>query len=167
MRDRIWTELTQAKFNVVFAGLYAERQRMVLRYFNISMLVFSAGGVVGWKIWDNVPFYACILIGIISLFRLVSPQLIMSEKQILNLDAISSFYFNYYNLLERLWFDNEDESMDRDSIKVTFFKIKESEADINGIVNDTLRSKPKTLISKAKVISDNYFKSTFNTYDHE
>ena len=40
MRNRIWTEMTQAKHNEEFASLYAERQRKVLRYFNIGVLIF-------------------------------------------------------------------------------------------------------------------------------
>ena len=45
MRDRIWNELIQAKFNSEFAGLYTEKQRVYLRCFNILIFLFSSGGV--------------------------------------------------------------------------------------------------------------------------
>lgn len=167
MRDRIWTELTQAKFNVEFAGLYADRQRSLLRYFNIFVLVFSAGGVMGWSFWDNFPLVACILIGAVSLLRHIQPQLIMTEKQIINLDTISKFYFNYYNNLEKLWYDNEDEQIDNQTLKSEFFKIKNSESEINSLVNETIRTKPKKLVKKSKEYSDQYFKLSFNTFNND
>jgi hypothetical protein len=167
MRERIWTELTQAKFNVEFAGLYADRQRSLLRYFNIFVLVFSAGGVMGWSFWDNFPLIACILIGAVSLLRHIQPQLIMTEKQIINLDTISKFYFNYYNNLEKLWYDNEDEQIDNQTLKSEFFKIKNSESEINSLVNETIRTKPKKLVKKSKEYSDQYFKLSFNTFNND
>lgn len=167
MRDRIWTELTQAKFNIEFAGLYADRQRSLLRYFNIFVLVFSSGGAMGWAFWDNFPLIACVLIGAVSLLRHIQPQLIMTEKQIINLDTISKFYFNYYNNLEKLWYDNEDEQIDNQTLKTEFFKIKNSESEINSMVNETIRTKPKKLVKKAKEYSDQYFKISFNTFKND
>jgi len=166
VRDRIWTELTQAKHNEEFAALYAERQRSLLQWFNIFVLIFSAGGVMGWKYWDNFPLVACILIGAVSLLRQLQPQIIMSEKQIINLDNISVFYFNFYNKLERLWYDCEDKSIDHEASKSEFFIIKESEAAINCLVSETIKSKPNRLVKKAQQYSDQYFNRSFNTQNN-
>lgn len=166
MRDRIWTEITQAKFNVEFAALYADRQRSIRRYFNIFVLVFSTGGVMGWAIWDNFPLVACILIGAVSLLRHIQPQLIMNDKQIINLDTISKFYFNYYNALEKLWYINEDNLIDNKKLQKEFFKIKDTESQINSLVDETIRNKPKKLVKKAKMYSDQYFKLSFNTINN-
>lgn len=163
MRDRIWKELTQAKFNSEFASIYADKQRSSLRYFNICILIFSGGGVMGWSFWDGLPLLSCIIIASVSLLRLLQPHIIMNDKQISNLDNINKFYFNYYNKLERLWYDLEHNTLDNESCKNFFFEIKQSEDGINQIVNETIRSKPKKLIVEAKNNSDNYFKLTFNT----
>jgi hypothetical protein len=167
MRDRIWTELTQAKHSLEFTYLYADRQRKYLRYFNVLILVFSTGGVMGWRIWDNAPALSCLIIATISLIRLLQPQLIMTEKQISNLDTISKFYTLYYNKLERLWFDTEDDSLNQSSAKDEFFKILQTESEVSALINETIRTKPKSLISKAKLHSDQYFKLSFNTYHDE
>ncbi|MEA3446276.1 MAG: hypothetical protein U9R19_16275 [Bacteroidota bacterium] len=50
MRNRIWTELTQAKHNIEFATLHSDQQRLVLRVFNIGVLAFSSAGIMGWKV---------------------------------------------------------------------------------------------------------------------
>jgi hypothetical protein len=166
MRDRIWTEITQAKFNVEFAALYADRQRSILRYFNIFILVFSTGGVMGWAVWDRFPLVSCIIISAVSLLRQIQPQLIMTDNQIINLDSISKFYFNYYNALEKLWYINEDNLIDKKNLQKEFFKIKNSESQINSLVDETIRNKPKKLVKKAKMYSDQYFKLSFNTINN-
>ena len=148
MRDRIWNELTQAKFNSEFATLYAEKQRVYLRRFNVLILVFSGGGVMGWTFWKDFPLASCIIIASVSLIRLLQPHLIMNDKQIGNLDNISKFYFNYYNKLEKLWYDSEYETVNFEKTKKLFFIIKASEQEINQIVNETLKSKPKDLATQ-------------------
>src|SRR5690554_2604330 len=102
MRNRIWTELTQAKHNIEFATLYSDQQRLVLRGFNMGILVFSSAGVMGWKVWEHLPVIACGIIASVSLIRLLQPHLIMNEKQLRNLDDIHRFYSDYYNDIERL-----------------------------------------------------------------
>lgn len=163
MRNRIWYELTQAKHNIEFTSLYAEIQRKNLRLFNISVLVFSTGGVMGWKIWENLPMVACVIIAIISLVRLVQPHIIMSENQISNLDKICNFYSDYYNKLERLWYDSEHGVKDAESIKNDFFLLKETELTISSTVNESIRNKPKRILELAKNHSDTFFQRAFNT----
>jgi len=82
MRNRIWAELTQSKHNIEFATLYSDRQRYILRIFNIGILAFSSAGIMGWKVWEDIPLISCILIAGISLLRLLQPHLIMNEKQL-------------------------------------------------------------------------------------
>lgn len=163
MRDRIWTELTQAKHNEEFASVYADQQRINLKWFNMGVLVFSTGGVMGWTIWSSFPLIACIIIATVSLLRLLQPHIIMTEKQISNIDIICKFYFCYYNKLERLWFDNEHKSIDTEAVKAKFFEIKDTESDVASLVNETIRTKPKRLVNKAGQNSITYLKRTFNT----
>ncbi len=159
MRNRIWTELTQAKHNEEFASLYAERQRKALRYFNIGVLLFSGSGIMGWPFWETLPLIACAIIAIISLLRLIQPHIIMDEKNISNLDKIHVFYVSYYNQLEALWFDYEKSNDDELSSK--FFEIKNKENEVNQTINETIRNKPIKLVSKAKEYSDQYFHRVF------
>ena len=87
-----------------------------------------------------------------------------SKKDFESFELIKfGFYFNYYNKLERLWYDLEHNTLDNETCKNYFFDIKQSEDEINQIVNETIRSKPKKIVDKAKTNSDNYFKLTFNT----
>lgn len=162
MRNRIWTELTQSKHNIEFSSLYSYRQRFILRYFNLGVLAFSSAGIMGWKIWENLPLFACIVIAIISLLRLLQPQLIMSEKQLKDLDDIHKFYAGYHNKVEKLWYDFESNRISEEQATKAFYKFKKLETDINPIIAETIRSKPKGIIKECKKNSDEYFKQLFN-----
>lgn len=161
MRTKIWYELSKAKFNNEFTVLYAHRQRLVLRWFNMGILVFSTGGVMGWKLWENLPLVVLIIISIVSLLRLVQPHLIMTDKQISNLESINKFYFDFSNRLEQLWFDLETDKIDIHTASNILFDIKKSETQINTIVNENIWSKPKRLSELAKNSTDEYLNRVF------
>lgn len=163
MRTRIWAELEQAKFSLEFSCLYALRQRNYLRYFNTAVLVLSSGGAMSWKIWEYLPTVACVIIAAVSLFRLIQPNIIMSEKQISNLDKIHKFYAEYLNKLERLWYDLQDGVIDETVAKERFFEIKASELIIDPTIDDTLRSKPNDLVQKAQQHTQQYIDQIFKS----
>ncbi len=163
MRNRIWTELTQSKHNIEFTSTYSDRQRFILRIFNMGILAFSSAGIMGWKIWENLPLIACFIIAGISLLRLLQPHLIMNEKQLKNLDDIHRFYADYYNRIEKLWYDLESNRITEEQATNAFFKLKKLETDINPIIAETIRSKPKGIVKKCKKNTDEYFKQVFNT----
>jgi hypothetical protein len=167
MRDRIWAELTQSKHSLEFSALYCNRQRAYIRYFNMGVLIFSTGGIMGWKLWDGLPFIACIIISLVSILRLIQPHIIMNDKLLINLDNIHEFYIDYYNKLEKLWYDYEGGKFSHEEAHSKFFELKDSETAKSQIIRDTIRSQPKNLVDKAKVYSDQYFKQVFNTSSHE
>lgn len=163
MRNRLWNELTQSRHNLEFVTLYCERQRKVVKYFNILILVFSSTGIMGWKFWDNLPLISCIIISGISLLKLLQPHLIGGMKQINDIDEIQRFYTTYFNKIEELWFSHESEEFDERKCKKTFYRLKEQETEYNKMISQNIRSKPKNLIRKAKIYSDNYFSEVFNS----
>ena len=118
---------------------------------------------MGWKFWDNLPLIACIIIASISLLKLLQPHLIMNEKQLKNLDDIQRFYSDYYNKIEKLWYDFESDRITEEEATNIFFNLKSLETDINPIVAETIKSKPKKIIRKCKKNSDEYFEQIFNT----
>ncbi|WP_271407442.1 hypothetical protein [Tenacibaculum soleae] len=129
----------------------------------MGILAFSSAGIMGWKIWENLPLIACFIIAGISLLRLLQPHLIMNEKQLKNLDDIHRFYADYYNRIEKLWYDLESNRITEEQATNAFFKLKKLETDINPIIAETIRSKPKGIVKKCKKNTDEYFKQVFNT----
>ncbi|MCG8719667.1 hypothetical protein [Tenacibaculum finnmarkense] len=118
---------------------------------------------MGWKIWKDLPLIACILIAGISLLKLLQPHLIMNEKQLKNLDDIHKFYADYYNKIEKLWYQFDSNRITEEQATNAFFKLKKLETDINPIIADTIRSKPKGIVKRCKKNTDEYFNQVFNT----
>ena len=161
MRDKFWHELTQIKHNVTYTVLYLERQKRILKIFNISILFFSAAGIMGLKFWDSFPLIACIIVTIISLFKLIMPQLIMSERNLLNLDKVHLFYSDQLLKFEQLWFEFNKKIIDENQLSEKYFELAKNELEINKILNDMDIYKPKNLVKKTKKICDNYFLSVY------
>lgn len=163
MRNRLWVELTQARYSIEYVGLYSDLQRKWLRYFNVGVLVFSTGGVMGWKVWEGFPVVVCVIIAGVSLLRLVQPHLIVTDKMLNQLDRAKSFYTCYYNELEKLWFDFDADRVSEEEATTAFYKIKDGEMEIGSLIVEALRSEPKKVVSKAKRHCDDFFKYSFNT----
>ena len=161
MRERIWRELVQAIHNTEFACLYAKEQRKYLTWFNISILVFSSGGVLGWPIWNEFAVVTSVIVALMSLIRLVQPHFIMNDKQLSNLDKIYTFYSNYRNELEKLWFDFEEARCDSEKAHKRFYNLKETEKEISITVNETVRKEPKKLVNLARKHSIDYISQVF------
>ena len=87
----------------------------------------------------------------------------MGEKQIMSLDDIHKFYFDYYNRLEKLWFDFESSRIDEAIAAEKFYELKNSEGGINSTVNEIIRSQPKEIVAKAKMHTESYLKIVFKT----
>lgn len=162
MRNRLWNELTQAKHDIEYVNLYLDRQKSISNWFNISVLVFSTSGILGWKIWDNLPIIACIIVSIISLLKLLQPHIFMDEKSLSKINQVQLFYCKYFNKLEDLWYQFEKEELPETIVRQNFFQIIEAEVEINKILNELSIKKPKRLVKKAKQYSDDYFYRVFN-----
>lgn len=161
MRERIWYELCQAKHNTVYVTGLLVKSRKNSKLVSIFLLVFSGTGVLGWKIWETLPFVSCILVAFISLMQMVLPNLVPGEKQIEKLDSISDFYSNYLNSLERLWLDYEDGEVTETQAKDVFFEIKGSQNKINSSVNEVTSFDDKSLIKKAAREATSYLNKIY------
>jgi hypothetical protein len=162
MRDRIWKELGQSKHNHFYSIFLLARQRRILNYFNIIILVFSSAGIMGWPIWQKLPLISCIIVAGISLLKLLSPHIAPSEKQIDKLDQITDFYFDYYNKIEQLWLDHYNNRLTEEQAQNKFYKVKATEKEINKLVNEIIKSTNKKIKSKAAKETTNYLRITFN-----
>lgn len=166
MRSRLWYELAQAKFNDRYVCLLIGHQRSIINKYNIIIATFSTAGIMGWKIWDNLPVIACGIIAIISLIKLLQPHIIPSDKQIEKLDRIADFYFNFYLQLEALWFDFDNDRITEAVLQEKFHVLKQTEREINKVVNEVHKNPKSRLVNKAQSESDIFFKNSFNT-NHE
>lgn len=162
MRDRIWTEIKQAKKNHFYCIFLVAHKRRWLHIFNIMMLIFSGAGVMGWKFWESLPIVACAIIAIIQLLRLIQTHIVPSEKEIEKLNYIIDFYFKYYNKLEKLWMDSEFERINELEAQEKFYELKNSEKAINKSINEVVKWVNHSISKKSETETIKYIKSIFN-----
>ena len=162
MRERIWNELFQVKHNHFYCLFLLARQKRVLNIFNMTILVFSSAGIMGWPLWKNAPLISCLIVSSISLIKLISPYIIPSDKQIEKLDDITDFYCNYFNKLEQLWYDFYNERVTENEAQNNFYELKNLERDINKTVNEIVKSTNKKIYKRADTETRNYLQINFN-----
>ena len=163
MRERLWYELAQTKHNHLYCVKLIGYRRRLLNYFNIAILVFSTSGVMGWSIWKDIPIVACCIVAVISILKLVSPQIIPSDKQIDKLDAVTDFYFDYFNKLEILWLDHYNKRLTDEDAQQKFYKLKNTERETNKITNEIVKSTNKKIYKKVDVEARAYLQLNFNS----
>ena len=163
MRDKLWLELTQAKHNVDYSSLYLDKQKSISNGFTILLVVFSTGGVMGWSLWEKFPIVACAIISALSIIKLVQPEIIMNAEQQAKLSRIHIFYCGYFNKLEKLWHDFEDEEISEKTLKDTLYEILDTEIEASRELNEIHLKKPQRWVKKAAKHTNDYIQRVFNT----
>ena len=162
MRTRLWYEMAQCKHSHLYCLFLLSSQKRWLNYYNVSILLFSSAGIMGWGFWKEVPFIACFIISFFQIIKLIQPHILPSEKQIEQLEKITDFYFAHYNDIEHLWYDVQNRNLSNDDIQKRFYKLKKSERDISKIVNSNIKTTYKKMSKKADLETRNYLSRTFN-----
>lgn len=163
MRDRLWDEMMQSKHNHCYCLYVLERKKNALKLFTIITLAFSGSGIMGWTFWKTLPLYSCIIISLLQLFKLLQPQLIPTDKEIEKLNKVINFYFDYFNKLEPLWYDLNNKRLTEEEVQAKFYEIKNTQREINEIVNEVIKKKlNKKIYDKSVIETNSYVKRTFN-----
>jgi len=163
MRNRLWSELQQAKFNQIYATLLIGHYRYWLNVINLAVVIFSiVGAVAGWKVWEIlIPLIACTAIAIISSLKHIIPYLIPSEKQVEEYDKIADFYCNLYLKFEYLWFNFENNQISEKKMQKQYHDLKQSEREINKLINKIHKKSNKSLSNQAKEETKTFFKQFY------
>lgn len=164
MDDRIWNELQQAKKNHFYCIYLAAYKRQILNVYNVCLIIFSAGGAMGWKIWQNpeVAGIACAIIAITTLLKQMELHIIPSEKEISKLDTVINFYFDYNNKLEKLWLDLFSDRISEQNAKDAFYNIKDTEKSTCQLINEVVKWHNRRINKRAEGETVKYITSIFN-----
>jgi len=98
----------------------------------------------------------------VQLIKLLQTHIVPSDKQIEKLDSISDFYFDYYNKIENLWYDYNNDRLSDEDAQEKYYEIKSTEKEINKIVKDIIKSVNKSAANKADLETKSYLTRTFN-----
>jgi hypothetical protein len=128
-RNKIWYEFIQAKHNVEYLDEYIKFQIKLKNWFNVLILIFSASGLMGLKIWVYMPEVACVIITIISIVKLISPHIIISDDKLAKIGRFMGFYIDHANDLEQLWDNIYWMKISEEQAQEQYYKIKKTEKD--------------------------------------
>lgn len=164
MRNRIWTEVTQTRFEVEFLKNYLIFQDSISKYVNICILLCSSGGILSWSVFKKPEYSAmmCIITTFISLIKLISPHFIHSEKETRRIEKYYSSLKEYYNKLETFWYKYNETNNDKVIID-NFHLLITNKNDIECRYLDISVIHISFIIKKAKKYTDIYFDNAFNT----
>ncbi|MCY0967893.1 hypothetical protein [Chryseobacterium wangxinyae] len=162
MRERIWFEMVDAKLKSIYCGLYLAKQRTINKWFNIIIVVFSTSGVLGWSFWKDLPFATSIIIMIMSIVKLLGTELIPNDNTFKKIEKSIDLYCDYYNKLENLWYEFDNDKIDNDKAQRKFYLIVAGEKDISKIINEVIKTKNSSFQDKAEIECNKYFDNIFN-----
>ncbi len=162
IRKRIWSELTQTKHDIEYVRLYSRFQVTLQKWINITILVCSGSGIVGW-IADhpNYAVLACIITGGISLIKLIAPFFIMSDQDLKKLNDYYSKQCNYFLELEKLWFEFEDGKNKSSSMSNRFYELVKKGNELHHEYSDLDITHFRRMSKFARNHSIDYFKLSF------
>ncbi|MFX1708271.1 hypothetical protein PV783_30180 [Chitinophaga sp. CC14] len=160
--NKIWYEFVHTKMGDEYLSLYLCRQRDVRKWFKIGTIVFSAGGVFGWAIWQPIAWFACAAIAVVQVFTSVESFLIHTEDQLDSLSKLRLLYYSRANNLEELWHQLVKEEVTEDAAGRTFFDLRRSAYEIEELDNQLNIKTIKRLKLKAQARTEKYIKTYHN-----
>ena len=160
--DKIWYEIVDIKYGEIYLSLYIRRQREMKRWFNILSIIFSAGGIGGYKISSFIPIAACVITGLIQTFNLIGNKFFPSETDIDHICKLREKYIQYLIKLEKLWLDLDTDRMSSNDATDQFFKFKQLRADIESIDNKLFISEIKSLKTKSDTQTREYLNNQYS-----
>ena len=121
MRQKIWYELHEAKYNSVYLLKYIDYQNQLKKRFDIATLLFSGTGILGWTIWSYFPVVSSGVIVVMQLFKLIENKIILRDKEIQSIDELRVLNIVYYQNLEKCWYLLEDDKDSINQVRETLF----------------------------------------------
>ncbi len=150
--------MVHTKFGDNYLAGYLSRQKRTRKLFKIFTLIFSTSGVFGWAFWEYIPIIACGLIALMQLVTLIENQIVPSDQDIDDIAGLRNKYIQYFNKLERLWIDFQNNNITEQTACEQFYQLRQTiGADIQETDNKLNINGNITLVKKkADLETTNY-----------
>lgn len=129
MRIRIWNNLANIKFKAFYSARSSSLAGCCGRLYSFFLSLSSAGSVAAWAIWDKYQIVWAIIVGCAQILHVAKPYIpfLGKEKDFL---SASYDYDTLYLKYERLWYDLENEKIEKQEIEKLFYKYRQEEIDL-------------------------------------
>ena len=155
--SKIWYDLVNTKFGDEYLVLYLRRQRNIRKYFKISTILFSAGGIFSASIMAQIPtIISLVAIALVQSATSIENFIIHSEDDLDKLSKLRLLYFERTNKLEELWYALNAQKITNDEAANEFFSLRKSAREIEELDNKINVRKFDNLMSIADKNTRNY-----------
>ena len=162
MRNNLWYEMAQTRYGSEYLALFLDCQKRRKKCFQISIILLSTGGIMGWKIWEYAPQIACGISAAAELFQLIGNQYILKNENLDQLSILRIKYLQYSNHLEKLWLEFEQGNRNEIEVKKIYYDFKDKEyIEIQKIENNLDIPHIEELIKKTSRITKEYLTTHF------
>lgn len=137
--SRIWNELNMAKQYTSNIAKYSSRQRQTNEIIDVIIVSLSILSIAGFYIQNWIPIIGVIFSLVWKYAKKIIPFFRQDDKDLVELDALHTFYESYVNRLEHFWYLHITEQIDDKVLMSLFFREKESEANKKARLNVLLK----------------------------
>lgn len=127
----LWNELVHAKYWEQYISQYIGYKKDWRKGFSIATIVLSVIGASSWKLW-SLPaigeWSTMIIFGLVAICQLLSSiqkEVVIDNDTFQSLIKLRALYIAYFNKLEHLFIDNENE-LAQDIVEERYFSLRET-----------------------------------------
>lgn len=161
--SRIWNEINMAKENTSSIAKYTNRRRQTNQWVDILVITVSIVSVAFYKMQSWSPIVGVLVWLVWKYATNVFPCFKQSKEELVELDALHTFYESYYNRLEHFWYLHQTGKIDEGVLMSLFFREKESEATKRPLLNRLQKSLNSSDIRESQQEADEYFNQVYNS----
>ncbi len=129
MRERIWAELQDKKFQEIYTDKLSKRAHNLGNAYSLFLVFASSGSVAAWTIWDSVPGVWGTIVALSQFLHLAKPFVpwIKNEREYADLSIL---YGDIYLEYEELWCASERQEFSEDKVVEKYHLLRKKDQDI-------------------------------------
>lgn len=150
--------MVHAKYQEIYLAYYISKQKSFKKWVKIMTLIFSTSGIFSWAIWNSgvLALIALIAISLIQLVDLIKNELTTSEEEMEALGDFRNKHVIYFNKLEKLWVEFENEEIQEQKVKNKFYELRNLKEEIEALDNKLHLRNTKSLKNKTEIETEEY-----------
>ena len=161
--SRIWNELNMAKQYTSNIAKYTSRQRQTNEIIDVIIVSLSILSIAGFYIQNWIPIIGVVISLVWKYAKKIIPFFRQDDKDLVELDALHTFYESYVNRLEHFWYLHITEQIDDKVLMSLFFREKESEANKKANLNVLLKKINESDNKEAQQETEEYLNQVYKS----
>lgn len=144
LRTRIWEDLYDSKKYEEFLSLYLAAKRRNKSAYNVTIALLSVLGALltflskEMDVLKNSAVVACLLIIVVQLADKALPSWLINDEEISKLSDYRIKYVTFYEKLDRLWCEFENESISYKNAFERYFDLRQMNIELQQLDNSVL-----------------------------